>query len=85
MVKDMMYSTPGYTLMNSGSAYTVYHEKKSWFGVSALIRTAGGMWVVANGLKASAVQDGVSVGSWAHGHYFMESKEAAVRYYEKIN
>lgn len=85
MEKNMMYNTPAYSFNNGSTCYTVYAEKKTRHGITALVKTPGGNWIVANGLRHFTPKDPEALvmnADWAHGHYFMEDKVKAVRYYE---
>lgn len=85
MTKNMRFNTPAYSLKNGGTVYTVYEEKKTRHGITALLKTPGGNWIVANGLnKYSPMIDCEVNGDWNHGHYFMEHKDKAIRYFEEV-
>lgn len=79
------FENPIFTLINAGakSRFACFGQKKTAaHGVSCLLRSPGGMWIVANGVrKYSPMIDHEVYGDWAHGHYFMENRKKAVDYF----
>lgn len=85
MIKDMRYNTPTYVLVNNSCRYVCYCDKKTTYGRTALLKTPGGNWVVANGVNFYSPMILCEVhGDWNHGHYFMEDKKKAIAYYEEV-
>ena len=85
MTKDMRYDTPSWVLINNGTRYVVYCEKKSSFGNTAIVKTPAGYWAVVHHINAySPMINSEMHGDWNHGHYFMEDKQKAIRYYEGV-
>lgn len=85
MTNDMRFNTPAFSFKNAGTVFTCYAHKKTRYGQTALFKTQGGNWIVANGVHFySPMLDCEVVGDWDHGHYFMENKDKAVRYYEEV-
>lgn len=86
MARDFDYVTPCWTLVNGGTRYTVYvHKKTAAHGVSYLMKSPSGMWVVGNGVNIFSPFIGFEcVGDWHHGHYFMDDRSKAIRYFESL-
>ena len=79
-----------FDFINNGITYEVHGVcRTARHGLSLLLKTAGGNWIVANGVNVSCeknfvVNNGFATGDWNHGHYFMEHWWNAYQYWLSI-
>ena len=69
-------------------AYEIIAHKTTIHGVTALLLSPGGNWIVANGVNIMDTTEKPEFtlyhGNWNHGHYFMEDRTAAERYFNSV-
>lgn len=79
-----------FTFINGNTEYSCHGvARSSRFGLSLLLKSPAGNWIVANGVNVKSergfvVDNGICVGDWNHGHYFMESVSKATQYFYAI-
>ena len=79
-----------FTFINNKIEYTCHDVVRTYaHGLSLLLETKAGNWIVANGAniqteKFVAQTTGYVTGDWNHGHYFMGDKWGAKNYFEAL-
>lgn len=76
-----------FTFINNKIEYTVHGVvRTARFGLSMLLETKAGNWIVANGVNVTneknfIINEGFATGDWNHGHYYMEDEWKAREYF----
>ena len=68
--------------------YKIHDHKPSVHGITALLESPSGNWIVANGVNIMNTTefDDITLyqGDWNHGHYFMNNKLDAMIYFLEV-
>ena len=86
-----MFDHKIFDFINGKTCYGCYGVIRTrTYGISVLLKTPGGNWVVGNGVRVMSDHDtvlslGYASGDWAHGHYFMSNEWGARSYFKSLS